>query len=105
MAGRIEEQQDRDKGVYAISVVAALVGTGQQNLRLYERKGLLTPRRTSGGTRQYSESDLATLRRIGELLDEGLNFAGIAKVLDLEAENTRLYRELKRALRRGSMNA
>ena len=105
MAGRIEEQQDRDKGVYAISVVAALVGTGQQNLRLYERKGLLTPRRTSGGTRQYSESDLATLRRIGELLDEGLNLAGIAKVLDLEAENTRLYRELKRALRRGSMNA
>jgi MerR family transcriptional regulator, heat shock protein HspR len=104
MAGRIEGQQDRHKGVYAISVVAALVGTGQQNIRLYERKGLLTPRRTSGGTRQYGESDLVTLRRIGELLDEGLNLAGVAKVLELEAENARLHRELKRARRPGSTN-
>lgn len=96
MAGRIEASQDRDRGVYAISVVAELVGTGQQNIRLYERKGLLTPGRTSGGTRQYSEADLATLRRIGELLEEGLNLAGVAKVLELEAENARLYRELKR---------
>jgi len=104
MAERTEEQPDRDKGVYAISVVAALVGTGQQNIRLYERKGLLTPGRTSGGTRQYSESDLLTLRRIGELLGEGLNLAGVAKVLELEAEKDRLYRELKRARRPGSRN-
>jgi DNA-binding transcriptional MerR regulator len=101
MAERTKEQPDREKGVYAISVVAALVGTGQQNIRLYERKGLLTPGRTAGGTRQYSESDLVTLRRIGKLLDDGLNLAGVAKVLELEAENARLYRELKRALRRG----
>jgi DNA-binding transcriptional MerR regulator len=52
-----------DVGVYAISVVAQLLGTGQQNIRQYERKGLLTPYRTSGGTRQYSESDVAVLRR------------------------------------------
>lgn len=97
MAGRTEAGQDRDRGVYAISVVAELIGTGQQNIRLYERKGLLTPGRTSGGTRQYSEADLAILRRIGELLEQGLNLAGVAKVLELEAENARLYRELKRA--------
>ncbi|MEV7135136.1 MerR family transcriptional regulator [Arthrobacter sp. NPDC093128] len=86
-----------ETGVYAISVVAHLVGTGQQNIRLYERRGLLTPDRTSGGTRQYSEADLAVLKRIGELLDEGLNLAGVAKVLELEAANARLRTELKRA--------
>ncbi|MCU1548746.1 MAG: transcriptional regulator, MerR family [Arthrobacter sp.] len=83
-------------GLYSISVVSQLVGTGQQNLRLYERRGLLTPDRTAGGTRKYSEADLALLRRISELLDEGLNLAGVAKVLELEAANARLRAELKR---------
>lgn len=92
MDGRASEM-----GLYAISVVAQLVGTGQQNIRLYERRGLLTPDRTAGGTRQYSEADLAVLRRISELLDEGLNLAGVAKVLELEAANARLRTELKRA--------
>lgn len=79
---------DRDgRGVYAISVAAELVGTGQQNIRQYERKGLLTPARTDGGTRRYSEQDLETLRRIGVLLDEGLNLAGVKRVLELEAAN------------------
>lgn len=94
--------QDDDRGLYAISVVAQLLGTGQQNIRLYERRGLLTPGRTSGGTRQYSESDLAVLRRIGELLDEGLNLAGVAKVLELELDNARLRRQLERARSRNS---
>jgi len=85
-----------DVGVYAISVVAQLVGTGQQNIRLYERKGLLTPDRTAGGTRQYSDTDLVVLRRIGELLEEGLNLAGVAKVLELEAANALLRAELER---------
>ena len=89
------------RGLYAISVVAELVGTGQQNIRLYERRGLLTPERTEGGTRQYSEADLAILRRIAELLDEGLNLAGVAKVLELEMDNARLRRQLKRARARG----
>ena len=71
-------------------------GPGQQNIRLYERKGLLTPDRTAGGTRQYSDADLAVLQRIGELLEEGLNLAGVAKVLELEAANARLRAELKR---------
>jgi len=85
-----------DVGVYAISVVAQLVGTGQQNIRLYERKGLLRPDRTAGGTRQYSDTDLVVLRRIGELLEEGLNLAGVAKVLELEAANAVLREELER---------
>jgi DNA-binding transcriptional MerR regulator len=93
---------DGDRGLYAISVVAELLGTGQQNIRLYERRGLLTPERTAGGTRQYSESDLAILRRIGELLDEGLNLAGVAKVLQLELDNARLRRELERARSRST---
>ncbi|WP_405476241.1 MerR family transcriptional regulator [Paenarthrobacter ilicis] len=74
-------------GVYAISVAAELVGTGQQNIRQYERKGLLNPGRTNGGTRRYSDNDLATLRRIGTLLEEGLNLAGVKLVLELEARN------------------
>jgi DNA-binding transcriptional MerR regulator len=89
-------EREADVGVYAISVVAQLVGTGPQNIRLYERRGLLTPDRTAGGTRQYSETDLAVLRRISELLDEGLNLAGVAKVLELEAANAKLRAELKR---------
>ncbi|AOT02447.1 MerR family transcriptional regulator [Arthrobacter sp. U41] len=89
-------ERGQELGLYAISVVAQLVGTGQQNIRLYERKGLLRPDRTAGGTRQYSDSDLAVLRRIGELLEEGLNLAGVAKVLELEALNARLQSELDR---------
>lgn len=89
-------ERGQDLGVYAISVVAQLVGTGQQNIRLYERKGLLTPDRTAGGTRQYSNADLAVLRRISELLEEGLNLAGVAKVLELEEANAGLRAELER---------
>ncbi|UYY83133.1 MULTISPECIES: MerR family transcriptional regulator [unclassified Arthrobacter] len=91
------QAEDRGRGVYAISVAAELVGTGQQNLRLYERKGLLEPGRTLGGTRQYSEDDLVILRRIGELLESGLNLAGIRMVLVLEADNRRLEAELRSA--------
>jgi len=82
-----------DRGVYGISVAAELVGMGVQTLRLYEARGLLEPARTAGGTRRYSERDLERLRRIGDLLDEGLNLAGIAMVLDLESENARLRTE------------
>jgi MerR family transcriptional regulator, heat shock protein HspR len=91
------QAEDRGRGVYAISVAAELVGMGQQNLRLYERKGLLEPGRTLGGTRQYSENDLVTLRRIGELLEVGLNLAGIRMVLLLEADNRRLENDLTEA--------
>ena len=81
---------DSDRGVYGISVAADLVGMGAQNLRLYEARGLLEPERTDGGTRRYSKNDLDRLRRIGDLLEAGLNLAGIGMVLHLEAEIARL---------------
>lgn len=83
--------------LYAISVAAQLAGTGQQNIRLYETRGLLTPVRTSGGTRRYSDNDIALLLHIGELLEQGLNLAGVARVLELEAANAKLHRALRRA--------
>jgi DNA-binding transcriptional MerR regulator len=92
----------KTEGVYAISVEAELVGMGQQNLRLYERKGLLQPGRSDGGTRLYSEQDLVALRRISALLQDGLNLAGIRVVLELEAANRHLERELAAATRRSS---
>ncbi|QIG45973.1 MerR family transcriptional regulator [Nocardioides anomalus] len=64
-----------------------------QNLRVYERRGLVEPERTPGGTRRYSEADVDRLVRIGELLAEGLNLAGIARVLQLEARVARLERD------------
>jgi DNA-binding transcriptional MerR regulator len=84
---------DLDRGVYGISVAADLVDMGVQTLRLYEARGLLEPDRTEGGTRRYSANDLDRLRRIGELVDAGLNLAGVAMVLDLEAENADLRAE------------
>lgn len=83
---------DPSRGVFGISVAADLVGTAVQNLRVYERRGLVEPQRTDGGTRLYSEQDVERLRRIALLLGEGLNLAGIAMVLDLETENARLRR-------------
>ena len=77
---------ERGRGVYGISVAAELVGTGVQNLRSYEAHGLLEPERTEGGTRRYSADDLDRLRRIGDLLDAGLNLAGISMVIDLETQ-------------------
>ena len=82
----------RDRGVYAISVAAELTGTAVQNLRVYERRGLVEPARTTGGTRRYSEADLDRIRRVVVLLAEGLNLAGIARVLGLEEDNARLRR-------------
>ena len=84
---------DPQRGVYGISVAAELVGMGVQNLRAYEAHGLLTPERTDGGTRRYSADDLDRLRRIGDLLDAGLNLAGISMVLDLEDKNSELRAE------------
>jgi MerR family transcriptional regulator/heat shock protein HspR len=82
------------QGVFAISVAAERAEMQIQNLRVYERRGLLEPARTTGGTRLYSEADIVVLRRIAELLDEGLNLAGIRKVLALEAEVAGLTEQL-----------
>jgi MerR family transcriptional regulator, heat shock protein HspR len=72
------------QGVYGISVAAELSGIAVQSLRLYERYGLVTPSRSDGGTRRYSADDLARLQRISELVDAGVNLAGIARILDLQ---------------------
>jgi MerR family transcriptional regulator/heat shock protein HspR len=73
------------RAVYVISVAAELAGVHPQTLRIYERKGLLEPSRTAGGSRRYSEWDIERLQRIAELTDEGLNLAGVKRVLELEA--------------------
>jgi DNA-binding transcriptional MerR regulator len=80
--------------VYGISVAAELSGMDAQRLRMYEARGLLEPDRTAGGTRRYSADDLDRLRRIGALLGDGLNLAGIAMVLNLQDENEQLHQRL-----------
>ncbi len=84
----------RNDAVYVISVAAELAGVHPQTLRIYERRGLVDPARTTGGSRRYSDSDIALLRRIQELTTEGLNLAGVQRVLDLEAANLKLRAEL-----------
>jgi MerR family transcriptional regulator, heat shock protein HspR len=86
----------RTDAVYVISVAAELAGVHPQTLRIYERKGLVDPARTSGGSRRYSDEDIALLRRIQELTTDGLNLAGVQRVLELEAENRRLHQQLDR---------
>jgi len=81
---------DGTTGVYGITVAAELAGMSVQPLRLYERKGLLEPTRTTGGTRRYSDTDIARVRRIGVLINDGINLTDIARVLGLEADNAGL---------------
>ena len=88
---------DSSQGVYGISVAAELVGSAPQNLRLYEARGLISPARSEGGSRRYSNDDIVRLRQIGQLLDDGLNLAGIAAVLALRAMNQALQTELDQA--------
>ena len=78
------------RGVYGISVAAELSGIGPQTLRLYGRWGLVNPARTAGGTRRYSDDDIEQLRRITELVEQGINLAGIVQILDLQDKNSRL---------------
>src|SRR3984957_13898418 len=85
------------RAVYVISVAAELGGVHPQTLRIYERKGLLDPARTVGGSRRYSEHDISQLRRIQDLTNAGLNLEGVKRVLELEAEVARLRRELDEA--------
>jgi MerR family transcriptional regulator/heat shock protein HspR len=86
-----------DQAVYVISVAAELAGMHPQTLRIYERRGLLDPARTSGGNRRYSEADVDLLLRIAQFTTDGLNLAGVKRVLALEAEVSRLEAELAEA--------
>jgi MerR family transcriptional regulator/heat shock protein HspR len=78
--------QPEERALYFISVAAELAGVHPQTLRIYERKGLLSPARTSGRSRRYSERDIALLRRIQELTNDGVSLAGVQRILALEAE-------------------
>jgi MerR family transcriptional regulator, heat shock protein HspR len=87
-------KKDQTMAVYVISVAAELAGVHPQTLRIYERKGLLGPARTLGGSRRYSDKDIALLRRIQELTSAGLNLEGVRRVIELEDEVARLHQEL-----------
>jgi MerR family transcriptional regulator/heat shock protein HspR len=83
--------------VYIISVAAELAGVHPQTLRIYERKGLVDPARTQGGSRRYSDADIDLLKRIQDLTNAGLNLAGVERVLELEREVRQLRAELDAA--------
>lgn len=87
--------RDQQQAVYVISVAAELAGMHPQTLRIYERRGLVRPARTSGGNRRYSDHDITRLRRIAELASQGMNLEGIRHVMSLEEEVLRLRREVE----------
>jgi MerR family transcriptional regulator/heat shock protein HspR len=89
------EDRRRERAVYIISVAAELAGVHPQTLRIYERKGLLRPARTSGNTRRYSERDIERLREIQELTQAGVNLAGVKLIMELQAAIDRAQRELE----------
>ena len=97
-------QDGRDKPLYMISVAAELTGMHPQTLRVYESKGLVNPKRSGGNTRLYSQSDIERLELINQLTDEGINLAGVVRILDMkeraeerERENVKLREQLRRA--------
>ncbi|MEX0663987.1 MAG: MerR family transcriptional regulator [Acidimicrobiia bacterium] len=95
------EPTPHERSLYIISVAAELAGVHAQTLRIYERKGLIEPARTQGGSRRYSDRDIELLRRIQELTNEGVSLVGVRKILELEDELARMLtriRELEQAL-------
>jgi MerR family transcriptional regulator/heat shock protein HspR len=87
---------DTSRGVYMISVAAELAGMHPQTLRIYESRGLITPKRSPKNTRLYSQADVERLRRIQELTTElGMNLAGVERVFELEAEIDRMRRRMR----------
>ncbi len=96
-------ESDRNRLLYMIGVAAELAGMHPQTLRSYEQKGLVTPQRTSGNTRMYSQADIERLELINELTDEGINLAGVIRILDLQGrlvERDQEIDDLHRRVRR-----
>ena len=83
-----------DRAVYIISVAAELAGVHPQTLRIYEQKGLVRPYRTRGNTRRYSEADIDRLRRVQRLTQDGVNLAGVKRILAMEEELQRMRRRI-----------
>ena len=91
-----DDERDEARAVYIISVAAELAGVHPQTLRIYERKGLLRPERTSGNTRRYSDRDIERLRTIQELTqDEGVNLAGVKRIIELRAQLDEMERRIQ----------
>src|SRR5919201_6774832 len=100
MAERVRRRRADDRGLYIISVAAELAGVHPQTLRIYERKGLLQPSRTSGNTRRYSERDIDRLRAIQKLTqDFGVNLAGVKMIVEMENELDRMRERVERMAR------
>src|SRR5690606_36257388 len=93
------EGRESTRAVYVISVAAELAGVHPQTLRIYERKGLVDPARTPGGSRRYSDADIAQLRRIQQLTNEGLNLQGVQRAWQREAEIERVGAGLEESRR------
>ena len=89
------DAEGRNKPLYMISVAAELTGMHPQTLRVYEQKGLVTPGRSRGNTRLYSQADIDRLNLISKLTDEGINLAGVVRILDMREQTLQLKDELE----------
>lgn len=87
---RATQRSAADRAVYVISVAAELAGVHPQTLRIYEQKGLVRPYRTSGNSRRYSEADIARLRRVQLLTQDGVNLAGVKRIMAMEEDLQRM---------------
>ena len=90
-----QSPRQRDRALFVISVAAELAGVHPQTLRIYERKGLVRPQRTHANSRRYSERDIERLREIQDLTAQGVNLAGVRRIIDLEGEIERLQAEVQ----------
>jgi MerR family transcriptional regulator/heat shock protein HspR len=100
---RVERQIDQERGVFMISVAAELAEMHPQTLRMYEARGLITPKRSPKNTRLYSQADVELLRRIQRMTsEEGLNLAGVVTVLELEQRLERMRAEMTRMRKRAA---
>jgi MerR family transcriptional regulator, heat shock protein HspR len=101
--GEPEQRIDEERGVFMISVAAELAEMHPQTLRMYEARGLITPKRSPKNTRLYSQSDVERLRRIQQMTgEEGLNLAGVVTVLELERRLERMRLEMARMRKRAA---
>lgn len=91
---------DRDRPLYMISVAAELAGMHPQTLRIYESKGLVTPKRSEGNTRLYSQADIEQLELISQLTSEGINLAGVVRILDMQSRLEKQDEQIERLERR-----
>lgn len=94
MAGKDQHGTDKDKPLYMISVAAELTGMHPQTLRVYEQKGLVTPGRSRGNTRLYSQADIERLNLISQLTDEGISLAGVVRIMDMRERAEEKDREI-----------